>query len=314
MQVTDYLFVIAGYSNEVDRVASRLNKRFADRNVRFLGRDYPVKAEKREAYVGDLLSDVVERVFGPHGAANFCRSIEKPCAHSDLGGRRDKERLCAGRTDVVACARQRPKMLVALLAPWIKDQFLQRAPRTFLPLEGPHVPPSEDALGSYIEDVMPTLTQIRNFLLNLPLNQLAVKLPVVNFQSKNDCSLTQLIQSHPEELIAAVREWQDKLYDSSIQNPRRRIRGGYRLTAEVTFQRDRLHDEARLGDASRGNVAHLLAAHHDYGAAVLPGLHFDVFRTGGSAIAVSFTDILIEEGTSAKATHVNITPCDRAWE
>ena len=314
MRTTEYLFVIAGYANDTERMASELNRRYADRNIRFLARDYPSRADKQASYVLELFRSVVNEVFGREGAANFCRDLERPCILSDGGDRRSKERFCANRGQLIACARARPKMLVALAAPWIAERVFEALPRSILIHQGPVAPPSADELATVVERLLPSLAVIRSFLLNLPLNKSAAKLPVRNFQHLNGTALARDVFQDPDRLTDHVEHWQGVLYDGSRQNPRKPIRGGYLLEGETILQRDRMHDAAQLGQQSREHVFHLLSAYHDFGVATVPGLHFDVFRLSASALDRSFCDQLTKAETDRNATHVNITPSDRAWE
>lgn len=307
------LFVIAGYSSNMDRVASRLNTRHATDNWHFIAKDYPVRADKRANYLHDLTKGVVEFIFGANGAANFCREAERPCA-VDLAGARQKPKLCRRAGDVVACARGRPRMIVAVVEPNLRAEFFERFSRSLLIYSDAELTADEDTLSDYLVAKRKEILAIRHFLSNLPRGMDAPNLPYRNYQIPTGYSIAADVADDPAALVDTLNGYHRALYDGSLQNPRRQLRGGYRFPSDVVFQKDRLHDSAQLGEKSRKNAFHLINAYHTYGRAVEPGMHFDVFKLGGGQIGAAFDDILGGNQTGAAAHHVNVTPCDRAWE
>jgi hypothetical protein len=297
----------------MERVASRLIARHANDNWHFIAKNYPVRADKRATYLHDLTGDIVEFVFGANGAANFCRDAERPCA-VDMMGARQKPKLCQRSGDVVACARGRPRMIVAIVHPDVQAEFFERFSRSLLIYGAGELAADDDVVSEYVLARRNEILTIRHFLSNLPRGLDSPNLPYRNFQVLAGQPIAAEIAARPAGLIETLNGYQKALYDGSLQNPRRQLRGGYRFPNDLVFQRDRLHNTAQLGERSRKDAFHLINAYHTYGRAVDPGMHFDVFKLGGGQIGTAFDDVLGDNSTGAAAHHVNLTPCDRAWE
>ncbi|CAL1690585.1 hypothetical protein MMB232_00714 [Brevundimonas subvibrioides] len=306
------LFVIAGFSQHSERLANALSKRHEIDEWLFLARDYPNEAAKRIAYPKTLINAVNQVVFGPNGATNFCRGAERPCSVDEAEGLH-RNQLCDRSGQDLACSRARPRMVVALAAPWIVERLFEACPRSLLIFSDPTVDYTEAAFSAWAASKIGEINEVLRYITNASLNRSVHNLPYLNFQLPTGVPIAREVFERPAAIAEIMGRYHDALYDSGLQNPRRKLRGGYRFNDDVAFQRDRLHNEARLGALSRADVLHLFNAYHSYGIAVEPGFHFDVFERADGRVGHSFTDVLSGDQTGAEAQHVNITPCDRAW-
>lgn len=306
------LFVIAGYSQHTERLANALSKRHELDKWYFLARDYPSDPAKRAAYPKALISTVNQFVFGPGGATNFCRAAERPCSVDEAKGLH-KNQLCDRSGQDLACSRARPRMVVALAAPWIVERLFEACPRSLLIFSDPNVPLAEAAFSAFAASKVSEANEALRYVTNASLDRSVHNLPYLNFELPTGNPIAREVLERPAEIAQIMQRHHAALYDGALQNPRRKLRGGYRFSDDVAFQRDRLHSEARLGSPSREDVLHLFNAYHSYGVAIEPGFHFDVFERSSGRVGHAFLDVLSGEETGADAQHVNVTPCDRSW-
>jgi uncharacterized protein YdaU (DUF1376 family) len=166
-------------------------------------------------------------------------------------------------------------------------------------------------VADFLRDKKSMIEEVWHYLANLPQNVLAPRLPKENFQELFSILIAKKAQSSLEKFAAVMIEFHEQLYSPNFQNPKKKIKGAYMPTADIGFQRDRLHDVARLEIESRDNIFHLINAHHVYGLAIEVGFHFDVMAKDGGGLKEVFQDIVTRKTSSALDTHVNITPCDR---
>lgn len=313
MRNVQILWVIAGYNQNIERTVSDLNRQYADSNWAFIGRDYPSKPERRAGYVRELGKTITQFIFQSPTATGFCRTLDQPCSLDLTQGHRS-HKVCQKAGSDLACTRERPVSVAAIVAPWLMDEFFAHFPRAFLIFSDSNLQPTTEDVGRFCEAQLGAVQAARHFMSNLSLSMNAPNLPYRNFQIPSDEPVSRTVADNPGDLAGIMQAFHDRIYDGALQNPRRKIRGGYILAEDLFFQRDRLHSEARVGAESREDVFHLLNTHHAYGSPVNPGMHFDVMRESAGALHKTFADVVTDDATDSSATHVNITPCDRTWE
>lgn len=169
-----------------------------------------------------------------------------------------------------------------------------------------------EAIAPLIRSRLPAIDQVADYLYHLPLDQMTPLLPKKNFQDISQHSIAHDAQQDWANFRRTMDSYKSKLYDPDYVNPiKKYMRGAFKLNARVGFQRDRLHDKAQLGLASRSDYVHLINAHHLFGAVYVPGRHFDVTAADGRGVGCAFKDILNGGTSETTSTHENITPCDR---
>lgn len=85
------LYLLCGFDDPgVERQASELQKSYQAGSVRIIGRTYPVKAQKRAAYLRGLVHAANNVIFGEGSATNFCRKLDQPCALEASKGKRSR--------------------------------------------------------------------------------------------------------------------------------------------------------------------------------------------------------------------------------
>jgi hypothetical protein len=137
-------------------------------------------------------------------------------------------------------------------------------------------------------------------------------LPLRNFQEKGGHLIAAKAQRNLGRFADTMEEFQKALYNPNFRNPRKPyMRGAYKLSDRIGFQRDRLHNYGHIGAASRDDVFHLINAYHLFGVAIFPGDHSDVMTQGDQPLQMVFADIITEKTSLPGDRHINITPCDR---
>jgi hypothetical protein len=308
---TQILFALAGFPGDVERPLSELRKAYPGAEYAFVARSLPKNTAKRAEHVKDVGRRVVDFIFGTKGAVSFCRSNSLPCSE-EVDGKREKVRTCAADERETACYRARPKMLVFIATGEVVKEVSERFGRAALVFRcDDYGPASAENVCSIINDNLDTIKIVTEYMANLPANLHSPRMPLKNFQERA-ASIAEAAQADKASFAAIMQGFHEKLYDPSFKNTEKPyMRGAYLLNEKVGFQKDRLHDTAQFGNASRDDVFHLINAYHTYGFAVEPGLHFDVTEREGGTLNEVFQDILNDKESSAGDTHVNITPCDR---
>lgn len=307
------LYILAGFDDhDVERQAAALQRQYQAGSSRVIGRTYPVKPEKRAAYLQGLVKSANNLIFGEYGATNFCRRLDQPCAR-EVGktSRRTCDSAKDGRT---ACARSRPQLVVVICADQLFTEVFDRLGRgtLIMRLAASRLPSVADlkarldAFEPIAEEVVATISRRAKSLYS-PL------LPSRNFQRLGPHDIAGEVQATPSEFAAIMTRYHERLYDGKFKNPRKSgVRGAYMLDADTGFQEDHLHRVVQaIGAASREDGFHLFNAYHVYGVKADPGFHFDIMKVDGGAVGDRFEDRLTGAARGGGETHLNATPCDR---
>jgi hypothetical protein len=276
----------------------------------FIGHTYPERSDKRAAYCHNIAKLIVNYVFGPEPAADFCRRRAQKCA---VEAERASARHCDHARGELACFRARPRMIVIIAHERVAEELTARLGRACLILpHGGNDGIRADAISGLARKNLAAIDAIGDYLYHLPLNEMTPLLPKENFQKISGNDIAGEAQARLNDFLTVMNNYQKKLYDKNYVNPKKKyMRGAYKLDGRVGFQRDRLHDEAQFGAGSRSDLFHLINAHHFFGAAYEPGRHFDVTAEDGRALGQAFRDILTGATSETSSRHENITPCDR---
>ncbi len=304
-----YLVALVGFGWPWERAAKALRSRFPPHLIEFVGRDRPARWDARKfEYRNRVTADLVTRIFGKGDNASFCES-DGACAIDS--GKWSRANCRKSIKDSSACAKKRPEMLIVVCDPLAFELFFQKLGHAALFIKGGQNE-SIESLADLISSQLPNIETVKNYLANLTNTDYAPRVLPMNFQSKGHHAIAWSAQADLAEFCDVMRSYHAELYQANYQNPRKRyMRGAYMLDGRIGFQRDRLHAYAQLGAESRADGYHLLNAFHMYGFPVTPGYHFDISAADGNPIGHVFTDILSGYQSSPKATHVNMTPCDR---
>jgi hypothetical protein len=306
-----FLFFFAGYRTDCGKSLSMLKKRFSsNENVEDIAFDwrklFPVQSP--EKYWQSVADAIVAFVFGPDGATGFC-GLDGGCSKDEAVVRGKR---CSKSSDrSVACRKTQPTGIVLFVPS--EELLLARKlfGSSFLIISIDRVDVENDLFGT-ASSAYRRIKAIKSYILNLPLEKKVIFLPFSNFYERTLSEDYANLWRQDFDFAAAADAAHRELYDRSLQNPsKKQVRGGYRLDNTVFFQRDRLHDSAKLGENSRSHGYHLLRAFFRFGVAVRPGLHFDVMREDGRSLNKQFFDFLTGELSRADSAHVNISPCDR---
>ena len=309
------LYLLCGFDDAVvERQASQLQRFYQAGSVRIIGRTYPVKAEKRDAYLRGLVQAANDVIFGEGNATNFCRKLDRSCELEAGKGKQSRSTCERAKTGASACARLRPQIVVLVCADQLFDEAFDHLGRSvlFLRLAGPLLPAMADlkaAIDGFepiVEGVMAAVTQ-RAKSLYAPLA------PDRNFQRLGGHSIAEAVQADPARFAEILADYHATLYRGDFANPKKPgITGAYMLDDDTGFQQDHLHKSVQtIGQASRKDGFHLLNAYHVYGVKSDPGFHFDVMNVDGRAIGHILQDVLSGESSVRGDTHLNATPCDR---
>lgn len=310
MRQVKNLFVLVGFSGDVNQPISELKSVFHDTAADFIGRTYPERTAKRALHVPETARDVVDYVFGSQGAASFCRRTDQPCAAAT---ERSTARNCDHARGSYACFRARPRMIIIVTHRRTFSECFDRLGRACLLLtfdgdEGLNA----EKVAQFIRGHLADIDRAAEYLYNLPLNDMVGLLPRQNFQLISGKDIAGDAQRQLPAFRQVMQRYHSSLFDSNFINPvRKYMRGAYKLNGRIGFQRDRLHDQAQFGSGSRADLFHLINAHHLFGAAYVPGRHFDVSAEDGRALRQRFKDILSGMPSKTGSEHENITPCDR---
>lgn len=306
-----FLFFFAGYESDCDRSLSALRKKAATsqgiEDIAFEARK-KVRWQDTLKYWPNVAKSIVELAFGKGSARGFCRA-DVQCAED---GEIRRGRKCSRpRDQSLACRKSQPSAIV-LFVP--KNEFTRAI--SFFGASVMIVPFDEIHDGEMLLEITlimyKRMKAIKNVVSNLPLEQKFIFLPYFNFFGGLWPETYPSLWDWTSDFQKETELIHSSLYDSNFQNPvKKQVRGGYLLADKIFFQRDRLHDSAKLGADSRSHGFHLLMAHFRFGVAVQPGFHFDVMRFDGRPIQRQFSDILTGTCSNANETHINISPCDR---
>jgi hypothetical protein len=304
-----YLAVLLGFGWPWERAAQSLRDQVGADLIEFLGRDRPLRWDERKFdYRNQVTRSLVSRLFGDAGATGFC-GADGACATN--GDRWSKANCKKSITEVSACTRRRPHMLLFVCHPNSFDLFFEKFARTALFVRAPE-DATVECVGRILTSRLPDIKKIRDYLANLPNKNYAPRIPFLNFQVLGDHQVAADAQADLTTFCDVMTAYHEKLYSPDFQNQRKKfMRGAYLLDEQIGFQKDMLHSSAQLGAESRQDGYHLLNAFHMYGFPVTPGFHFDVSAVDGKGIGRVFTDVLDGHQSSVASTHVNVSPDDR---
>lgn len=311
MRQISNLFVLAGYTGDLNRpIASIKSLNTLGDTSDSIGRTYPTNIGKQQAYIKDIAKILMDYIFDPDPSTAFCRNFDQPCMVDSEKGR---GKTCIKPGGPTACFRARPKMIVIVAHPRVWDELFKTLGRAVLLIKYDKEDLSDlESLKDFISNSKPHINAAKEFLYTIPPSILAPIMPLNNFQVKSGHKISEDVQRNIADLPKTLKDYHAILYDAKFSNyVKKYMKGGYRLTDKVAFQRDKLHNFAQLGQSSRDNVFHLINAHHFYGAHFPIGTHFDVTEDSGGALHEVFQDILTGSPSSGSSKHENITPCDR---
>lgn len=260
-------------------------------------------------FVDRVVQSLVARLFGDQGQTAFCNP-DGTCVVGE--GRWSRANCQPNPSAKLICRNTRPEMVIIVCAESLYSTLFDRLGRAVLLL-----PICNDASAAdvavAIKDTLSVVTQIKDFLINLPRNVLSPFIPDYNFQRLGPYTIAEDAQRDWTNFESIMRAYHEKLYDGSFRNPRRRYMvGAYKLDKRVGFQRDRLHKlDAGVGHASRENGDHLVNAYHLYGLPIIPHLRFDVNAEDNKRLGYAFTDVLTGVGSDPDRLHIDVTPDDR---
>ncbi|MEG8223338.1 hypothetical protein OSJ57_22420 [Sphingomonas sp. HH69] len=252
--------------------------------------------------------DLVNRVFGTQGQANFCSGDGQCGIDAGQWSRADCRKSIV---EMSACVRRRPDMIIFICADSFFEMILEKFGRSALILRVEDTA-NEEKISSVIKNLNPIISKVRQYIANLPRDKIVSKLPMVNFQAIGGHEIARKAQDDLQNFENIMNSLHDVLYNADYRNPQKSyMRGAYMLDARIGFQRDRLHDYAQFGLASRNDGYHLINAHYLFGVPIKPGEHFDVTSSDGRALRQIFQDVVTRQKTKKSSLHVNVTPDDR---
>lgn len=309
------LYLVAGFDDyDVERKAADLQRRFESGSVRFLARAYPVKVDRRAAYLRGLVKSANDLIFGRSGATNFCRRLDQPCALEAGTGKATRKTCERGKAKDTACARARPQLLIVICADQLFSEVFDRLGRGTLIMRvpGPTLPPL-DELGNLLAAFEPLANQVLATVTRRSKSLYAPLVPFGNFQRLGGHPIAADAQADLARFTEILERYHEQLYHGDFRNPEKPgIRGAYMLDADTAFQEDHLHRTLQtIGVESREDGFHLLNAYHVYGVKSDPGFHFDVMNVRGGGIGHMLKDVVTGAAKGGTDTHLNATPCDR---
>ncbi|WP_281823752.1 hypothetical protein [Sphingobium sp. BS19] len=282
--------------------------------MRIIGRTYPVKAQKRAAYLRGLVHAANNVIFGEGSATNFCRKLDQPCALEASKGKRSRATCEHAKTNVSACARSRPQIVVLICSDQMFDEAFDHLGRgvLFLRLASPQLPATKD-LKAAIDDFEPIVEGVMAAVTQRVKSLYAPLAPDRNFQRVGGHAIAKAVQADPARFAEILSDYHVALYRSDFANPKKPgITGAYMLDADTGFQQDHFHKTVQtIGLESRKDGFHLLNAYHVYGVKSDPGFHFDVMNVNGRAIGHILQDVVSGKSSVRGDLHLNATPCDR---
>lgn len=302
------LIAFAGFRSQ-GPILDALKSYYDDGTVRFVDL-LPFNLEEAPVKYLHRMANAINRdIFGRFPIADFCVPKTDSCA---LDGAEVRGR-CRGHAEMLACERRRPATVLVVCHPGLYEDAFDLLGRAVLLFRWNADELKYDAdFLRFLDEALEVSNEVRKVIVNLPRKHQVAWLPKENFQSISGAQIAREVQDSPSNISNILERWREYLWDPKFVNPEKKYMvGAYKLNKRVGFQRDRLHDTASFGEESRKHAFHLINAHHLFGAAVRPGMHFDVMSVRGKSIGIVFEDALTGRRSLRSERHANITPCDR---